>query len=108
MEALRAGYLVRYMTIDDIVRELRQAHQLRTLRNKLAHYQRAHILIVDEVASSGWSTPTRTGFSADQPPLHPLLDDHHPTALAAALGSARSAHRRSTSAPLRSWCARAC
>src|SRR5581483_9339181 len=45
MEALRAGYLVRYMTLDDIVRELRQADQLGTLRNKLAHYQRPHVLI---------------------------------------------------------------
>jgi DNA replication protein DnaC len=49
MDALRAGYLVRYMTLDDIVRELRQADQLGTLRNKLAHYQRPHVLIVDEV-----------------------------------------------------------
>ena len=49
MEALRAGYLVRYTTLDDIVRELRQADQLGTLRNKLAHYQRPHVLIVDEV-----------------------------------------------------------
>jgi DNA replication protein DnaC len=49
MEALRAGYLVRYMTLDDIIRELRQADQLGTLRNKLAHCQRPHVLIVDEV-----------------------------------------------------------
>jgi DNA replication protein DnaC len=49
MEALRAGYLVRYTTIDDLVRELRQADQLGTLRNKLAHYQRPHLLICDEV-----------------------------------------------------------
>ena len=49
MEALRAGYLVRYTTLDDIVRELRQADQLGTLRNKLSHYQRPHVLIVDEV-----------------------------------------------------------
>ena len=34
---------------DDVVRELRQADQLGTLRNKLAHYQRPHVLIVDEV-----------------------------------------------------------
>jgi hypothetical protein len=31
MEALRAGYLVRYMTLDDIVRELRQADQVGNL-----------------------------------------------------------------------------
>jgi DNA replication protein DnaC len=49
MEALRSGYLVRYTTLDDVVRELRQADQLGTLRNKLAHYQRPHVLIVDEV-----------------------------------------------------------
>jgi DNA replication protein DnaC len=49
MEAVRAGYLVRYTTLDDVVRELRQADQLGTLRNKLAHYQRPHVLIVDEV-----------------------------------------------------------
>ena len=49
MEALRAGYLVRYTTLDDVVRELRQADQLGTLRNKLSHYQRPHVLIVDEV-----------------------------------------------------------
>ena len=49
MEALRAGYLVRYMTLDDIIRELRQADQLGTLRNRLAHYQRPHVLIVNEV-----------------------------------------------------------
>jgi DNA replication protein DnaC len=49
MEALRAGYLVRYTTLDDVVRELRQADQLGTLRSKLAHYQRPHVLIVDEV-----------------------------------------------------------
>jgi DNA replication protein DnaC len=49
MQALRAGYLVRYTTLDDIVRELRQADQLGTLRQKLSHYQRPHVLIVDEV-----------------------------------------------------------
>lgn len=49
MEAVRAGYLVRYTTLDDVVRELRRADQLGTLRNKLAHYQRPHVLIVDEV-----------------------------------------------------------
>jgi hypothetical protein len=49
MEALRAGYLVRYTTLDDVVRELRQADQLGTLRTKLSHYQCPHALIVDEI-----------------------------------------------------------
>jgi DNA replication protein DnaC len=49
MQALRAGYLVRYSTLDDLIRELRQADQLGSLRQKLAHYQRPHLLVCDEV-----------------------------------------------------------
>jgi DNA replication protein DnaC len=49
MDALRAGYLVRYTTLDDLIRELRQADRLGNLRQKLSHYQRAHLLICDEV-----------------------------------------------------------
>jgi DNA replication protein DnaC len=49
MEALRAGYLVRYTTLDDLVRDLRQADRLGSLRQKLAHFQRPHLLICDEV-----------------------------------------------------------
>jgi hypothetical protein len=51
MEALRAGYLVRYTTLDDLVRELRQADQLGALRNKLSQYLRPHVLICDEVGA---------------------------------------------------------
>jgi hypothetical protein len=46
---MRAGYLVRYTTPDDIVRELRQADELGAVRQKLSHYQRPHALIVDAV-----------------------------------------------------------
>ncbi|MGA8363899.1 MAG: IS21-like element helper ATPase IstB [Solirubrobacteraceae bacterium] len=49
MKALRAGYLVRYTTLDDLVRDLRQADQLGNLRTKLSHFQRPHLLICDEV-----------------------------------------------------------
>jgi IstB-like ATP binding protein len=49
MEALKAGYLVRYATLDDLVRDRRHANRLGTLRQKLAHYQRPHLLICDEV-----------------------------------------------------------
>jgi DNA replication protein DnaC len=49
MEALRRGYLVRYVTLDDLVRSLRKADQLGKLREKLAHYQRPQLLICDEV-----------------------------------------------------------
>lgn len=49
MEALRRGNLVRYVTLDDLVRDLRRADQLGKLREKLAHYQRPQLLICDEV-----------------------------------------------------------
>jgi DNA replication protein DnaC len=49
MEALRRGYVVRYSTLDDLVRDLRKADQLGKLREKLSHYQRAQLLILDEV-----------------------------------------------------------
>ena len=40
MEALRRGYMVRYTTLDELVRDLRRADQLGKLREKLAYYQR--------------------------------------------------------------------
>jgi DNA replication protein DnaC len=48
MEALARGYLVRYTTLDDLVRGLRQADALSKLSNKLAQLQRPHLLIIDE------------------------------------------------------------
>ncbi len=49
MDALRAGYLVRYVTLDDLISELRSADQARKLNSKLAQFQRPHLLVVDEV-----------------------------------------------------------
>lgn len=49
MEALAAGYLCRYTTLDELVRDLRRADQLGSLRAKLSHYQRPALLIVDEL-----------------------------------------------------------
>jgi DNA replication protein DnaC len=49
IEALSAGYLVRYTTLADLVRELRQADQPGMLRNKLSQYLRPHLLVCDEV-----------------------------------------------------------
>jgi DNA replication protein DnaC len=43
------GYLVRYTTLDDLVRDLRQADRLGNLRQKLSHLLRPHLLICDEV-----------------------------------------------------------
>ena len=48
MEALRAGHMVRYTTLDDLVRGLRQADALGRLASKLAQLQRPQLLIVDE------------------------------------------------------------
>jgi DNA replication protein DnaC len=48
MEALARGYLVRYTTLDDLVRGLRQADALGKLNNKLAQLQRPHVLVIDE------------------------------------------------------------
>jgi DNA replication protein DnaC len=49
MEAIRAGYLARYATLDDLVRELRAADQLGRLREKLSFWCRPHLVVLDEV-----------------------------------------------------------
>lgn len=49
MEALARGYLVRYTTLDDLVRGLRQADALGKLQAQLAQLQRHHLLLIDEV-----------------------------------------------------------
>lgn len=48
MEALRRGFLVRYTTLDDLVRSLREADALGKLRQRLAQLQRPQLLILDE------------------------------------------------------------
>src|SRR3954462_12533192 len=48
MQALARGYLVRYTTLDDLVRGLRHADALGKLNTKLAHLQRPHVLVIDE------------------------------------------------------------
>jgi len=48
MEALRAGHMVRYTTLDDLVRGLRHADALGKLPGKLAQLQRPQLPIVDE------------------------------------------------------------
>ena len=46
IEDLRRGYMVRYITLDDLVGDFRKANQL---REQLSYYQRAQLLICDEV-----------------------------------------------------------
>lgn len=48
MEALARGYLVRYTTLDDLVRGLRHADALGKLNTKLAQLQRPQLLVIDE------------------------------------------------------------
>jgi DNA replication protein DnaC len=50
MEALARGYLVRYTTLDDLIRSLREADALGKLAARLAFYQRPHLLVCDEVS----------------------------------------------------------
>ncbi|MGO9341002.1 MAG: IS21-like element helper ATPase IstB [Acidimicrobiales bacterium] len=49
MDALRAGYLVRYVTLDDLISELRSADQAGKLKSKLAQFLRPHLLVLDEI-----------------------------------------------------------
>ena len=48
MQALARGYLVRYTTLDDLVRGLRHSDALGKLSNKLAQLQRPQLLAIDE------------------------------------------------------------
>jgi DNA replication protein DnaC len=48
MQALRAGHMVRYTTLDDLVRGLRHSDALGRLSSKLAQLQRPQLLILDE------------------------------------------------------------
>lgn len=52
MEALRRGHLVRYATLDDLIRSLREADALGKLGTRLGFFQRPHLLICDEVSYS--------------------------------------------------------
>ncbi len=48
MDALACGYMVRYSTLDDLVRGLRRADALGKLPSKLAQLHCPHLLILDE------------------------------------------------------------
>lgn len=48
MEALARGHMVRYTTLDDLVRGLRHADALGKLNSKLAQLQRPQLLAIDE------------------------------------------------------------
>jgi DNA replication protein DnaC len=48
MEALARGHLVRYSTLDDLIRGLRHADALGKLASKLTQLQRPQLLVLDE------------------------------------------------------------
>lgn len=52
MDALARGYLVRYTTLDDLIRSLREADALGKLGTRLGFFQRPHLLICDKVSYS--------------------------------------------------------
>jgi DNA replication protein DnaC len=78
IDALKAGYLVRCTTLDDLIRELRQADRVGNLRPE------ALPLPASTSADLRRGRPPASGAGrrqplllADQPPLHALLDDCH-------------------------------
>jgi IstB-like ATP binding protein len=83
MEALRRGYVVRYTTLDDLVRDLRKADQLGKLREKLSYYQRereresaaAHLRRgrIPALRARG----CQPFLPARQPLLYQRIDDRH-------------------------------
>src|SRR4051794_4258073 len=57
MQALARGYLVRYTTLDDLVRGLRHADALGKLNTKLAQLQRPHVLVIDLCRQRDYAEP---------------------------------------------------
>jgi DNA replication protein DnaC len=61
MEALARGYLVRYATLDDLVRGLRKADALGKLASKLTQLQRPHLLVLDLRRHRNYADVPKTG-----------------------------------------------
>lgn len=49
MEGLRRGYMICYITLDDLVRDFRKADRLGKPRVQLSYYQRPQLLIWGEM-----------------------------------------------------------
>src|SRR5512144_124651 len=71
MEALARGYLVRYTTLDELVRGLRHADALGKLNSKLAQLQRPHVLVIDE---AGYLPLDRADTFGDEALAAAILD----------------------------------
>jgi DNA replication protein DnaC len=67
MEALRAGHMVRYTTLDDLVRGLRHSDALGRLSSKLAQLQRPQLLILDEAGYLKLDAKRPTGARPTKP-----------------------------------------
>src|SRR5215211_4748676 len=95
MDALARGYLVRYTTLDDLVRGLRQADALGKLNNKLAQLQRPHLLVITRPATCRSIAPTPTGSSASSTAATHAARRSSPATRPSANGPTPSATKRS-------------
>ena len=62
MELVGRGYMVRYITLEDLVHDFRKAEFLEKLREKLSYYQRAQRLMCDEMADQPLGTQDANRF----------------------------------------------
>jgi DNA replication protein DnaC len=62
--ACQAGYLVYFTTLDDLVRNLKQAEASGRFAKKLQTYLKPAVLVVDEVGYLPWPAPTPTWSSS--------------------------------------------
>ena len=51
MELVGRGYMVRYITLEDLVHDFRKAEYLEKLREKLSYYQRGQLLMCNETGA---------------------------------------------------------
>ena len=65
--ACQAGYSVYFTTLDDLVRNLREAEQTSRFAKKLQTYLKPAVLVVDEVGYLPWPAPTPTWSSSWSP-----------------------------------------
>jgi DNA replication protein DnaC len=62
MEIVRHSYMVRYITLEDFVRDFRKADQLGKHREMLSYYQSAQLLMCDEMADLPLGTQDANRF----------------------------------------------
>jgi DNA replication protein DnaC len=77
MDAIKAGYLIRYTTLDDLVRDLRQADRIgKPPRQAIPLPAPPTDLRRGRLPTPG-ARRRQPLLPAHQPPLHPLIHNHH-------------------------------